>query len=92
MRFEAAELFAPGVTPTQVARRLQGSRKSAYAWHARWQEAGMKALRSKGPSGQPSRMTPCTGLHAAGSRPASAATIQGSVRTHLHRVPVPSGG
>jgi putative transposase len=58
VRFEAAELFAQGVTPSQVARRLRVSRKSAYAWHARWWEDGVQALRSKGPSGRPSRMTP----------------------------------
>ncbi len=58
VRFEAAELFAQGVTPAQVARRLRVSRKSAYAWHARWREAGVEALRSKGPSGRPSRMKP----------------------------------
>ncbi|MDT0468882.1 helix-turn-helix domain-containing protein [Streptomyces sp. DSM 41699] len=58
VRFEAAESFAQGVTPTQVARRLQVPRKSAYAWHARWREVGVEALRSKGPSGRPSRMKP----------------------------------
>ncbi|HEX2291450.1 MAG TPA: winged helix-turn-helix domain-containing protein [Pseudonocardiaceae bacterium] len=58
VRFEAAELFAEGVSPPQVARRLRVSRKSAYAWHARWREAGVMALRSKGPSGRPSRMSP----------------------------------
>ncbi len=57
VRFEAAELFAQGA-PAQVARRLRVSRKSAYAWHARWREAGVEALRSKGPSGRPSRMKP----------------------------------
>ncbi|AZQ40020.1 helix-turn-helix domain-containing protein [Streptomyces cyaneochromogenes] len=40
VRFEAAELFAHGVTPPQVARRLRVSRKSAYAWHARWWDSG----------------------------------------------------
>ncbi|MGR3937537.1 winged helix-turn-helix domain-containing protein [Streptomyces sp. BRA346] len=58
VRFQAAELFAQGVAPPQVARRLRVSRKSAYAWHARWREAGVQALRSKGPSGRPSRMKP----------------------------------
>lgn len=58
VRFEAAELFVQGVTPPQVARRLRVSRKSAYAWHARWREGGVQELRSKGPSGRPSRMTP----------------------------------
>ncbi|MFF8232386.1 helix-turn-helix domain-containing protein [Streptomyces caelestis] len=58
MRFEAAELCAQGVTPPQVARRLRVSREPACAWHARWRDSGVEALRSKGPSGRPSRMKP----------------------------------
>lgn len=58
MRFEAAELFAQGMAPPQVARLLRVSRKSAYAWHARWRTGGVQALRSKGPSGRRSRMRP----------------------------------
>jgi putative transposase len=58
VRFEAAELFEAGVSVPQVAKRLRVSRKSAYGWHAQWREGGQEALRSKGPSGHPSRMTP----------------------------------
>ncbi|MEU9481698.1 helix-turn-helix domain-containing protein [Streptomyces sp. NPDC048191] len=58
VRFEAAELFTQGVTPPQVARRLRVSRKPAYTWHARQRGGGVQALRSKGPSGRPSRMKP----------------------------------
>ncbi|MEV6057172.1 helix-turn-helix domain-containing protein [Streptomyces sp. NPDC052107] len=58
VRFEVAELFTQGVSPPQVARRLRVSRKSAYAWHARWRDGGTEALRSKGPSGLLSRMKP----------------------------------
>ncbi|GAA2694087.1 winged helix-turn-helix domain-containing protein [Streptomyces lunalinharesii] len=58
MRFEAVELFTQGVAPPHVARRLRVSRKSAYAWHARWRDGGAQAMRSKGPSGRPSRMQP----------------------------------
>ena len=54
MRFEAAEMFAAGAGPAQVARRLRVSRKFACAWRA----GGADALRSKGPSGYPSRMKP----------------------------------
>ncbi|MER5910309.1 helix-turn-helix domain-containing protein, partial [Streptomyces sp. NPDC001982] len=57
-RFEAAGMFEEGVAPPQVARRLRISRKSAYAWHAQWRACGTEALRSKGPSGRPSRMKP----------------------------------
>ncbi|MET7888760.1 helix-turn-helix domain-containing protein [Streptomyces avermitilis] len=58
VRLEDAELFVQGVVPPQVARRLRVSRKSAYPWHARWSEGRVRALRSKGPSGRPSRMQP----------------------------------
>ncbi|MER6695312.1 helix-turn-helix domain-containing protein [Streptomyces minutiscleroticus] len=57
-RSEAAEMFAVGVAPSQVARSLRVSRKSAYAWRAVWCEGGMEALRSKGPPGAASRMRP----------------------------------
>ncbi|WP_063838345.1 winged helix-turn-helix domain-containing protein [Saccharothrix sp. ST-888] len=46
------------MSPPVVAGRLRVSRKSAYAWHAAWREGGAGALRSKGPSGRPSRMKP----------------------------------
>ena len=39
VRFEAAEMFAQGVAPPQVARRLRVSRKSSYAWRAGGSEA-----------------------------------------------------
>ena len=58
VRFEAAEMFAGGVAPPLVARRLRVSRKSAYAWHALWRDGGREALQSKGPQGVPSRMKP----------------------------------
>ncbi|MFE9171704.1 winged helix-turn-helix domain-containing protein [Streptomyces kebangsaanensis] len=58
VRFEAAEMFEQGVRPPEAAGRLRVSRKSAYAWHARWEAGGMEALRSKGPSGRPSRIKP----------------------------------
>jgi putative transposase len=58
VRFQAAEMFAAGMKPPQVARALRVSRKSAYAWHADWRAGGIDALRSKGPSGVDSRMKP----------------------------------
>nr|WP_106970892.1 MULTISPECIES: helix-turn-helix domain-containing protein [Streptomyces] len=42
VRHEAAEFFAQGVAPRQVARRLRASRKPAYAWHARWREGARR--------------------------------------------------
>uniref|UniRef100_A0AAU2UXZ4 Helix-turn-helix domain-containing protein n=1 Tax=Streptomyces sp. NBC_00003 TaxID=2903608 RepID=A0AAU2UXZ4_9ACTN len=58
VRLEAATLFTQGVSVPQVARRLRVSGKSAYAWHSRWQAGGLRALRSRGPSGRASRMKP----------------------------------
>ncbi|WP_435891546.1 winged helix-turn-helix domain-containing protein [Nonomuraea angiospora] len=53
---QAGELFAAGVAPAQVARRLRVSRKSVYAWLRAWQAGGLEALRSKGASGSPCRL------------------------------------
>jgi putative transposase len=56
VRFEAAELFEQGVRSPEVARRLRVSRKSAYAWHARWRAGGLAALASAGAHGSPCRL------------------------------------
>ncbi|KJK58499.1 winged helix-turn-helix domain-containing protein [Saccharothrix sp. ST-888] len=56
VRFEAAELFEQGVRPPEVARRLRVSRKSAYAWYARWRNDGVEALASKGSQGPQCRL------------------------------------
>lgn len=53
---EAAGLFAAGMSPPQVARKLRVSRKSAYVWHKAWRTAGAEALVSKGPGGQHCRL------------------------------------
>jgi transposase len=58
VRLQAAEMFTQGVAPPLVAKALRVSRKSAYAWHAEWRDGGVGTLRSKGPSGRPSRMRP----------------------------------
>jgi transposase len=50
-RLQAAELFAQGHTQAEVAHQLGGSRQSAHVWHARFQEGGVEALRSRGPTG-----------------------------------------
>ena len=51
MRLQAAEWFAEGVTPPEVARRLRVSPNSAYAWRRRWRAGGQVALASRGPGG-----------------------------------------
>ena len=50
-RLQAAELFAQGRTQTEVAQELGVSRQSAHVWHARFQQGGVDALRSRGPTG-----------------------------------------
>ncbi|WP_256789761.1 helix-turn-helix domain-containing protein [Frankia sp. AvcI1] len=49
IRLRAADLFARGMSPPEVVRRLWVSRTSAYAWHQRWEAGGLDALRSVGP-------------------------------------------
>jgi transposase len=48
---QAAELFAQGCTQAEVAHELGVSRQSAHVWHARFQQGGVEALRSRGPTG-----------------------------------------
>jgi transposase len=50
-RLRAAELFAQGRTQAEVANELGVSRQSAHVWHAAWQQGGVDALRSRGPTG-----------------------------------------
>jgi transposase len=50
IRLRAADLFAEGVPPPEVAARLRVSRKSAYVWHRAWRAEGRAALRSAGPA------------------------------------------
>ncbi|HEU5353766.1 MAG TPA: winged helix-turn-helix domain-containing protein [Actinocrinis sp.] len=57
LRVQAAELFAAGIEPPQVALRLRVSRNSAYRWRRAWVAGGTGALASKGPSGSPCRLS-----------------------------------
>ena len=56
VRLQAAEWFAEGVTPPEVARRLRVSCNSAYAWRRRWRDGGTAALASSGPGGAACRL------------------------------------
>jgi transposase len=50
-RLQAAELFTQGRSQAEVAHQLGVSRQSAHVWHAAWQQDGVDALRSRGPTG-----------------------------------------
>src|SRR5271166_2562177 len=56
VRLQAAEWFAEGVTPPEVARRLRVSCNSAYVWRRRWRAGGEAALASGGPGGAVCRL------------------------------------
>lgn len=51
VRLRAADLFARGATPVEVAARLEVSQKSAYQWRRAWQAGGVRALASTGAPG-----------------------------------------
>lgn len=57
VRLQAAELFAQGVSPVEVAERLRVSAKSAYAWRQEWKRGGPQALASRGPAGGQCKLT-----------------------------------
>ena len=56
-RLRAAALFAQGRTQAEVAHELGVSRQSAHVWHTRFQEGGVDALRSRGPTGPDPRLS-----------------------------------
>ncbi|WP_406066914.1 IS630 family transposase [Streptomyces sp. NBC_01077] len=58
VRMQAAELFEQQIKPSEVARRLRVSVKSAYQWHQLWRDGGVQALASRGPSGSRCRLSP----------------------------------
>ncbi|MFF2143656.1 helix-turn-helix domain-containing protein [Kitasatospora sp. NPDC058190] len=58
MRMQATEPFEQEVKPTEVARRLRVSSKSAYQWYRLWREGGVQALASRGPGGSRCRLSP----------------------------------
>jgi transposase len=46
----AAELFAEGRSQAEVAHQLGVARQSAHVWHRRFEQGGVEALRSRGPT------------------------------------------
>ena len=57
-RLQAAELFAQGHTQAEVARTLGVSRQSAHVWRVRFEQGGVDALRSRGPTGPDPKLSP----------------------------------
>ena len=57
VRLQAADWFAEGMEPPEVARRLRVSSNSAYAWRRRWRAGGGAALATKGPGGAVCRLS-----------------------------------
>lgn len=56
-RLKAARLFKKGVAQADVARKLRVSTAAVANWHTAYAQGGAKALRSKGKTGFPSRLT-----------------------------------
>jgi transposase len=58
-RLRAAELFAAGIHPAEVARQLGVSRQAASTWHGAWKRktGGTSALASRGPTGPTPRLS-----------------------------------
>ncbi|HCU96523.1 MAG TPA: DNA-binding protein [Actinobacteria bacterium] len=56
VRRQAAQWFAEGIEPPEVARWLRVSPNSAYVWRRRWRAGGEAALASKGPGGAVCRL------------------------------------
>lgn len=57
-RLKAAKLFKKGVSQAEVARRFGVSTPAVHYWYAAYQTGGIAALRSKGPTGFSSKLTP----------------------------------
>ncbi|MFD3682529.1 winged helix-turn-helix domain-containing protein [Streptomyces sp. NPDC058613] len=58
VRMQAAELFEQRIKPSEVARRLRVTVKSAFQWHQLWRDGGVQTLASRGPSGSRCRLSP----------------------------------
>ncbi|MFH8344479.1 winged helix-turn-helix domain-containing protein [Streptomyces sp. NPDC018045] len=57
LRLKAVERFARGESNTVIARELRVSVRSVQRWRRSWQQAGERALGSKGPASRP-RLSP----------------------------------
>ncbi|MFE4924286.1 helix-turn-helix domain-containing protein [Streptomyces sp. NPDC056661] len=48
---QAGELLEQKIKPTEIARRMRVSVKSAYQWHQLWRAGGVQALGSRDQGG-----------------------------------------
>ncbi|WP_417801371.1 winged helix-turn-helix domain-containing protein, partial [Streptomyces cinereospinus] len=58
VRMQAAGLFEQKIKPSEMARRLRVSLKSAYQWHKLWRDGGREALACRGPGWSRCRLSP----------------------------------
>lgn len=58
VRLKAAKLFKKNIPQAEIARKLRVTPAAVNQWHKAWKKGGMKALKSKGPTGVPSKLTP----------------------------------
>ena len=56
-RLQAARLFAKGLRPAEVARRLGVSRQSTSVWHRAWEAEGTRGLKQAERAGRPPLLT-----------------------------------
>src|SRR3954454_22928600 len=57
VRLQAAEMFAEGVDPVDVAARLRVSTKAAYQWRRRWRADGAGGVAARGAGGATCRLS-----------------------------------
>jgi transposase len=56
-RLRAAELFAQGHTPAEVAERVGVTYEAARRWRVRWSKGGVPALRRRQAAGRPPKLS-----------------------------------
>lgn len=57
VRLDAAEMLEKGMKPSEIAKKLRISTKSAYSWRRQLRAGGTEALLSKGPGGARCQLT-----------------------------------
>ncbi len=57
-RLRAAKLFKKNIPQAEIGRKLRVTPAAVNYWHKAWKKGGKKALKSKGPPGFRSKLTP----------------------------------